>query len=203
MTSSGQQVRSADLLRRRWPAVVLALAGIFLCLAIVLGVYLRDRIVVLGPWDAYKFDVLLAIAAVWCFAASLMGTLMSAAQGPRGWPVIRDLAGVVVFIGALPVTAVVAAVVSLTVGVDNQTRLDTPPGTAKYIVSAFTFGETTLTLYRGDGTVYRRLPVQLPGPDRRAVFATDHRVDTDSRGWSYLVYPQAIGGEARVPLARE
>ena len=173
---------------------------IFLALAVVLGTYLDDRIVLLGPVDAFALDVLLADAAVWCVAAFLIGSLVKVARARRIWPFARDTLAVAIMFGALGLSLIIGVVVSLGLGVDSQIKLDTPDGSPKYIVSSLTLGETTLTLYRGNGIVYHRQDLSLPIPDRHTWFATNHRVETGPSGQSFLIYTQGDGGEARVPL---
>lgn len=202
MTITDEPAQTSGVLRRHWLVVVLLFGLIFFVSAVVLGKYLDDRIVLLGPVDAFALDVVLAEAAVWCIAAFLIGCLVKVARGP--WPIlfVRNILATVIMFGALGLALIIGVGVSLLVGVDNQYKLDTPKDSPEYIVSTIIPGETNLTLYRGNGIVYDRLSLSLPFPDHQTSFATSHRVETDPSGQSFLIYPQGVGGDARVPLPR-
>lgn len=201
MTTTDESTQALGLLRRRWPEIVLLGGSIFFALAVLLGTYLDDRIVLLGPVDAYVLDILLAEAAVWCVTAFLIGNVVKVARARRIWPGARDTLAVVIMLGALGPSLLIAVVVSLNLGVDAQHELDTPTGSPQYIVSSpFVLGDAKLVLYRGNGIVYERLNLSLPNPDPYAPFATNFRVETDPTGQSLLIYPQGPGEEARIPL---
>lgn len=200
MTTTVEAARTFGLLRRRWPVLVLLCSLIFFVFAVLLGTYLEDRIVLLGPVDSVVLDVLLGVAAVWCVAAVLIGCLMRVARGRWTRRFVQGILAPAIMFGALGVSIIVGIVVGLLLGVDTRYKLDMPDESPKYIVSTLTLGETSLTLYRGNGIVYKRLSLSLPLPDRHTWFATNHRVETDPSGQSFLIYPQVFGGEARVLL---
>lgn len=203
MTATAETLRASSLWRRHWPALALVVGVVSFGSTVALANYLDDRIVYVGPVNAYLFDVFLALVTVWCLAAFLLGYL-AMLRGPWIWSLVQGVLASTVVIGAFGLSVIVSFVVALLVGgAGEQIKLDTPAGSPKYIVSALTFGNTNLTLYGGNGTVYERLDVRLPAPDRSTSFASDHRVESESDGQLFLVYQEAPGSEVRVPLPLE
>lgn len=119
------------------------------------------------------------------------------------WTVARAVAVLVsgaIVVGAFGLSTIIGIAVEAGLSVDPRYELDVPGSWSEYIVSTFTFGETTVVLYRGNGTVYTRVADRLPMAARHGSFAQSHRVETEASGDSFLVYPQEAGGEARIFL---
>lgn len=187
-------------LRRRWPSVMFGFG-----LASAIGAYglimvLSDRIVRLGRIDAAVVAAMLATVAIWCFAVFLIGLTAGVARGRVAS--FLHLAVLVPLIGlvALAMTGFVNFAVLIAVREDPQVQLEVPDGSPQYIVVPLTFGETSLTLYRGNGFVYDRVDVQLPYLDRSSLFADAYRIEKSPDRGLRLRYPRDGGGEANVPL---
>jgi hypothetical protein len=186
--------------RRRRPVPAFVTAMVSAAAAYVLVQVLADRIIRVGPLDAAVGAVLLATVAFLCTAASLVGLTARAAKGRIAELVHGSVVVPVIVVCALALTAIVDVAMLLAVVKAPQVRLDAPRGSPRYIVVPFTFGETSLTLYRGDGLVYERVDTQLPYVKRSSQFADTYRVETDADGRLHLRYPQEDGKEADVLL---
>jgi hypothetical protein len=190
---------TAGAFRRCWPAWILACGVLLTILTIVLGCYVHGRIVLIGPLDAVRIVALLGAAAVWCPAIAVMGWIAKVTRG-RFAQAVGVLMGGVIGLGTLGLSAVLTLLIMTGLSVDSYYKLDVPGSSSSYIVSNYTYDETSLTLYRGNGIVYEPVPASLPLPARQ-IFERDHRVDTDTSGRSFLVYEQAsTGQEVRIPL---
>lgn len=162
--------------------------------------FLMERIVRVGPLDAVWIAALLATASIWCVAASFMGATASAATGR-----VAEFLHLAVLVPATVLAALAATVFAnflllLAVGESPQVRLDVPEGSPGYILVPFTFGETTLTLYRGNGVVFERVDTLLSAPDVRAKSTDSYRVVTGADGRLRLTYRLHDGTEANVLL---
>lgn len=186
--------------RRRWPLPVFLTGLLSAGASYVLILVLLDRIVRLGPVDAAVIAALLATVSIWCVAASLMGATTGVARGRVAEFLHLGILVPAIGLIALAVTVVVNLAILLAVKEDRQVQLDVPDGSAKYIVVPFTFGETTLTIYRGNGIVYNRVGTQLPYLNRSSQFADTYRVETGGDGRLHLRYPQDGGKDADVLL---
>lgn len=198
-TTTHAELTTVSWSRRYWPFLALSCGSSLSAVAIVLGQYVNGRIVLLGPLDAAKVVGLLGSAAVWCFAAAAIGGIAKVA---RGW-LLETLAGFVsgaVVLGAFGLSVIIGIVAAISLSVDPRYELDVPGSSSEYIVSTFTFGETSVTLYRGNGTVYKPVDVRMPFAARGISFQDAHRVETDPSGKSFLVYPLDTGGKARIFL---
>lgn len=194
--SGGDESRRSVRLSPRvvfWTGVVCAIA------AAALGSFVYQRIVYVGPVDAARID-----GALWLVATLLVGTsivlgLQEVRAGPRATFVIV-LTQVIIAFGSILVAIVVNGIVLIVLLEEPAHRLDTPGSSSQYILSTFTFGETTATLWKGNGVVYERVDRQMPSVAREVDFADPRHVETEADGSTYLVYPAAGGGEARVLL---
>ncbi|WP_456697409.1 hypothetical protein [Aeromicrobium sp. P5_D10] len=198
-TTTHAELTTVSWSRRYWPFLALSCGSSLSAVAIVLGQYVNGRIVLIGPLDAAKIVALLGSAAVWCLAAAAIGGIAKVA---RGW-VLEALAGLVagaIVLGAFGLSVIIGIVTAIGLSVDPRYELDVPGSSSEYIVSTFTFGETRVSLYRGNGTVYKPIDVDMPTAADHISFQDAHRVETDARGNSFLVYPQETGGDARVLL---
>lgn len=198
-TTEQAEVARSSWQRRYWPFLVLSCGFALTAVAIVLGRYVDGRIVLVGPIDAAKVVALLGSVAVWCLAAAVIGGIAKVA---RGW-VLEALAGLVsgaIVLGAFGLSVIIGIVATIGLSVDPRYELDVPGSSSEYIVSTFTSGETSVALYRGNGTVYTPVDVDLPIAADHISFQDAHRVETDASGNSFLVYPQDTGGDARIFL---
>ena len=185
---------------RFWPALLLLTGVLLFALAVRLGSYLDGRIVRLGSVDAVVIEILLVVLTALSVATAVIGTLGKLGSGGFIASLVRAFVIPVIGLAAFALTVVFSAAVTIGLKVDPQYELDLPPDSPSFVVSTFTFDQPRLTLYRGNGMVYDQVKVSMPLPDRQISFASDHRVETDGEGRSFLVYPQDGGGDARVLL---
>ena len=185
--------------RRFWPELVLLVGMVLFLLAIPVAVYSSKKLVLVGSFNGILIAGCLVISSVWCVALSLVGRVTKSVIG-RAAGVLAILFQVPVFLGAVVLTGIIGLVAALLGDTGPRYFLDVPGTSSRYLVTSFTFGETSLTLYRGNGTVDEDLGLHPPFVDRSVSFASSHRVETDARGRSFLVYPKEGGGDARVLL---
>lgn len=185
---------------RRWPLPVFLAGLLSVGASYALVLFLQERIVRLGPLDAVVVAALLVTAFIWCVAASFMGATASAAKGRVAeFLHLAVLVPATVLVG-LAMTVFMNLGLLLAAGESPQVRLDVPEGSPGYIVVPFTFGETTLTLYRGNGVVFKRLGTSLPLPDSPSEFTDSYEVRRGAGGRLHLTYRQHDGKEANVVL---
>jgi hypothetical protein len=188
--------------RRYWPEYVLLFGVALVLLAIPVGIFTSSRLVLLGSLNAFRLAGGLIIGGVWCVAAYLIGRVTKSANG-RIPETLALLFAVPVLLGGLVLTGIIGIATALLSDTGPRYVLDVPGTSSHYLVTTFTFGETSLTLYRGNGTIYKKLEIRPPIVDRSVAFENSYHVETDSKGRSSLVYPKEGGGDARVPLPYE
>lgn len=192
------------VIRRFWPEIVL-LVGIGLVAGTtILASYLSDKIVLLGSVDLGEVMVFMAAFSVWCFAAFFIGRVgMSLGSGGKIAQFVAVVFTGVVLLAAIPISVAAGFITTVETRPTSAVRLEVPSSSSEYLVATFVFSENSLTLYRGNGRVFRRTAVRMPHPASSTGFAQNHRIETDSQGRLCVVYPQEDGGEARVLLPQD
>ncbi|KAA1376247.1 hypothetical protein [Aeromicrobium fastidiosum] len=103
----------AKRFRRFWPELTL-LAGVVLAVtAQALGRAIDGRNVTVGSMDAAVIVVAMAVAAVWCLAAFVVGQLARIMRGRRGEGFVMLMAVTITALGALPVSLFVGWAIGL------------------------------------------------------------------------------------------
>lgn len=203
MTAEPSQLKRSSTSRRLWPVFALLGAFAFGGLTALLGDYVAGRIVLLGSIDAAKLVALLGAVTVWCLALAVIGYITKVAHG-RFAAALGILVSGLVGLLAFALSLLVGLLLTIKLSVDPRYELDVPGSSSEYIVSTSTStydGEMSIRLYRGDGTVYEPFGSPIPYDHDRSSFEGSHRVETNSEGNSFLVYPQdSPGSDARIPL---
>lgn len=164
-----------------WPWTVFCLGVACAAAAYGSGAYVDDRIVLLGPVDAAR-----VVAALWAIAVLAVGvSIVLGLQGAFAGPVselVIPLTQTIVVLATFAVAIAAYGITQVVLLQEPAYRLRTPGSSSAYIVTTFTFGETTATLWKGDGRVFERAPTDMPAVDRDTDFADAHRIEEGAHG---------------------
>lgn len=104
--------------RRFWPELTLLAGLVLVVAATAIGKAIDGRNVTVGSMDAAVFVVVMAVAAVWCLAAFLVGQLARIMRGRAGEGFVMLMAVTITALGALPVSLLVGWAIRLSIGSD-------------------------------------------------------------------------------------
>lgn len=200
METFSRDLAAPSVWRRFWPELVLLVALVLLAAAAAGFDYIDGDLVLIGSLNAYVLVGAFVIAAIWCVAVFLICRFWKLISSGG---LIADMFGILVG-GAIVIAALwVSAMVGIFTLVGSELGpyrvLDVPRSTTSFVVTTFTHGETSVRIYRGDGTRYEELALAAPALNE-ASDQSSIAIDVDASGQPFLFYSMEGGGIAHVLL---
>ncbi len=128
------EMAAPSVWRRFWPELVLLLALGLLAIALGLGEYIDDDLVLIGSMNAYVIVGGLVIGAIWCVAMFVIFRLWKLVSG-RVAEALSIVAGGVVVLAAMWFSAIVALFTLLGTDQGPYRVLDVPGSTTSFVVT--------------------------------------------------------------------